>query len=404
MRISTSTLFNANVAQLNTLQGDMLQTQQQVASGRAILTPADNPVAAAQALQLTQTDATNTQYMSNISMAQNSQTLASGVLQNMNTLMQSVHTAVISAGNPGMTDSTRQSLATTLQANLDQLTAMANSQDSAGNYMFSGFKGTTQPFVSTPTGMQYQGDDGQRMIQVSQNSQVAASSSGANIFMRIKNGNGSYVTQATATNTGTGIISGGTLTVPPPTAAQLANTYTINFTSATTYTVTGVPSSVGLPVGAQAYVSGQAISFNGMQFNISGAPASGDTFTAAPSTNQSVFTTISNFITALNTPVTSPAIGAQLNASIQSALSGLTNAMNNVSTANAAVGSNLNGMAALTSAEANQGVQYKAALSLLQDVNMTQAITDLTQQQTILKAAQQSFVSVQNLSMFNYMR
>jgi flagellar hook-associated protein 3 FlgL len=414
MRISTSTLFNANVAQLNTLESNMLQTQQQVATGRSILTPADNPVAAAQALQMTQTDATNTQYLSNIGMAQDSQTLTSGVLQNFNTLLQSIQTSIVGAGDPAMSDANRQSLAATLQGNLNQLTAMANSQDSAGNYMFSGFKGSTQPFVNTPAGVQYMGDNGQRMIQVSANSQAAASNSGAAIFMNIKNGNGTFVTQTAPANTGTGVISLGSLAVPPPTAAQLGNTYTISFTSPTTYTVTGTDSTgAALPTvaqpgalpTAQPYTSGQAISFNGIQFNISGAPASGDTFTVAPSTNQSVFQTISNFIATLNTPVAgNPAATAQLTAGIQSALNGINNAMASVSTANASVGSNLDGLTALTTAETNQGIQYKAALSNLQDVNMTQAITNLTQEQTILTAAQKSFVSVENLSVFNYIQ
>ncbi len=422
MRISTSTLFNANVAQLNTLESNMLQTQQQVATGRAFLTPADNPVAAAQALQMTQTDATNTQYLSNIGMAHDSQTLTSGVLQNFNTLLQSVNTSVVSAGDPSMSDAGRQSLATTLQGNLNQLIALANSQDSAGNYLFSGFKGGTQPFVnvSTPTGpqVQYQGDDGQRMIQVSANSQMAASNSGSDIFMRIKNGNGAFVTSAPLANSGTGIISQGSLTNPQPTAAQQGNNYLITFNNPpTTYSITGTDSTgAALPAGpgvnalpvpssGLAYTSGQNISFNGIQFTISGAPAANDQFTIAPSTNQSVFQTISNFIATLNTPTAgNPAAAAQLATGIQNTLGGVNSAMTSVSTANAAVGSNLDGLAALTTAETNQGIEYKAALSNLQDVNVTQAITNLTQEQTMLTAAQKSFVSVENLSVFNYIQ
>jgi len=401
MRISTSTLFNVNVAQLNTLESNMLHTQQQVASGQSILTPADNPAGAAQALQVTQTDATNTQYLSNISTAQSTQTLASGVLQNFNTQLQSIQTSVLSAGNTSMSDGNRQSLAATMQTSLNQLIAMANSQDATGNYMFSGFKGSTKPFANTSTGVQYMGDDGQRSIQISPNSQSASSNSGADIFMRIKNGNGTFVTQATTTNTGTGIVSQGSVINQ---ALVNGDSYQINFTSATTYNVTDTTTATAVSAG-NAYVSGQAISFGGMQLNISGSPASGDTFTVAPSTNESVFQTISNFITTLNTPITgNPAAAAQLTAGIQSTMSGLTNAMNSVSTANAALGSSLNGLAAMTTSDNNLHVQYQQTLANLQSVNMTQAITDLTQQQTILKAAQQSFVSVENLSLFNYMR
>ena len=43
------------------------------------------------------------------------------------------------------------------------------------------------------------------MIQVTANEQLPASDSGANIFMSIKNGNGTFVTQARLSNNGTGL-------------------------------------------------------------------------------------------------------------------------------------------------------------------------------------------------------
>lgn len=411
MRISTSTLFDVNVAGLNQQQSTLLHTQQQISTGRRILTPADDPAAAARALQVTQADATNTQYIANIGTTQDSVTLSESTLQGVTTLIQNMQTTAVSAGNPVMTNADRQSLAANLQNNLDQLVTMANAKDAVGNYLFSGFKGSTQPFVNTPAGVQYVGDDGQRLIQVSANRQLAASDSGADIFMRIKNGNGTFVTAPNPANTGSGIISSGTQAVPPPTAAQLGNTYTISFSVAagvTTYTVTGTD-ALGAPVAglpaAQPYVSGQAISFNGIQFNISGAPANADQFTVKPSTNESVFTTIQNLINTLNAPtIPGNAAGqAQLTAGINHALDGLNNSLNSVLTIRASLGSRLNELDALKTTGSDLGNQYKQTLSALQDVDYNKAITDLTQQQTMLTAAQKSFLQVQNLSMFNYM-
>jgi len=402
MRISTSSLFDVNVNQLGTLQSNMLTTQQQISTGRRILTPADDPVAAARALQVTQTDATNTQYLSNIGTAKDSASLAEGTLQSVTTLMQNMQTTAVQAGNPALADSDRAALATSLQTNLNQLFALANSKDAVGNYLFSGFKGTTQPFAQTAAGVQYNGDNGQRMTQVSTNEQLATSDSGSNIFMNIKNGNGTFVTQAAATNGGSGIASSGNVTDP----TQLTgNNYQITFTSSNAYDVTNTTTGASVSTG-NAFVSGQAISFDGMQFDIQGAPASGDTFTVNPSSNQSVFATISNFITTLNTPSIkgNPASAAQLTAGVNSALSGMDNALNSVLSTRASLGSRLNELDALSNTATGLGVQYKQTLSTLQDVDYNKAITDLTQQQTILKAAQQSFVQVENLSMFNYLR
>src|SRR5262249_44810112 len=74
---------------------------------------------------------------------------------------------------------------------------------------------------------------------------------------------------AATTNTGTGRVSTGE--VLGATNANLLTTTNIVFTSATTYTVNGGP--------AQAYTAGSNIDVNGWRVQISGAPATGDTFT-----------------------------------------------------------------------------------------------------------------------------
>ena len=401
MRISSSTIFDTNVATLNQQQGKMLQTQQQISSGRRILTPADDPAAAARALEVSQADATNTQYARNIGAAKDSQSLSEGILQTVTTLLHDVKTAAISAGGPAMSNADRKSLASDLQGWLEELTSLANSKDSTGNYLFSGFQGSTQPFVNTPTGVQYQGDDGQRLIQVSANRQLAASDSGADVFMRIKNGNGTFITQAAPANTGNGIASQGNVVNP---LALTGNSYQVTFTSATTYDVTNT-TTLAVVSSGNNYVSGQAINFDGMQFDIQGAPASGDQFTVTPSINESVFKTISDMINTLNTPLLPSNVAgrAQLTAGINRAMNGFDNALNSVLTTRASLGSRLNELDSLENTGADLGIQYQQTLSRLQDVDYNKAITDLTLQKTMLEAAQKSFLQVQNLSIFNYM-
>jgi flagellar hook-associated protein 3 FlgL len=183
------------------------------------------------------------------------------------------------------------------------------------------------------------------------------------------------------------------------------NNYSINFSvppgnnGVMTYTVNNV--TTGLPVTgqvAQPYVSGQAIAFDGMQMNIQGAPSSGDSFTVAPSTNVSLFKTLSDLITTLNTPVA----GGNLRNGLNTGISNLDNALSNVLNTRATLGLRLNEIDALQLTGENMGLQLKQSLSALQDTNVTQAISDLTQQQATLQAAQKSFAQVSNLSLFTY--
>ncbi|MCX7195706.1 MAG: flagellar hook-associated protein FlgL [Proteobacteria bacterium] len=399
MRISTSTIYNANVSLLNQQQAKQLHTQQQIATQRRILTPADDPIASARALEVSQADVSNSQYATNRNVAQHSTSMSEGILQSVTSLLQEVRAVAVNAGSGALNNSDKQTLASDLSGRLEDLLALANSTDGVGNYLFSGFQGKTQPFASTNAGVQYQTDDGQRMIQVSSSRQLAASDSGADIFMRIKNGNGTFTTQAAPANVGSGIVSSGAVTNP---ALLTGNNYQVTFTvtaGVTTYGVTNTTPGALVPVPVAAgtpYVSGQVISFDGLQLNVTGVPASGDVFTVAPRTNESIFKTISDLITALKTP-------GPLGGAIATAINGLDRGIDNVSTVRASLGVRLNELEALQSAGESLGVQYKQTLSQLQDLDYNKAISDLTQQKTSLEAAQKSFLAVSGLSLFNYM-
>lgn len=412
MRVSTSTVFDANVASMTQNQSKLLHTQQQVSAGRRILSPADDPVGATRALELAQSDGAITQYAKNIDAVENSLVLSESTLGTVSTLLQDLQVLAVNAGNTKtLNNSDRKTLAETLQGRLDQLVSLANSTDGIGNYLFSGFQGKVEPFVKVAAGptspVQYNGDDGQRLNQVNANRQLASSDSGADVFMRIKNGNGTFVTKAVPTNVGSGIASLGS--VVNPAALLPGSNYQVTFTVAagvTTYTVTGTDDQgaavPGLPA-AQPYISGQAISFRGMQFDIQGAPANGDQFTVAPSSNESMFKTISDLINTLNMPVTDAASDARLRAGVSNALEGFSRSLDKTLTVRASIGSRLQEMDSLRVTGDDLSLQYKQALSLLQDVDYTKALTDLSQQKAMLEAAQKSFLAIENLSVFNYM-
>lgn len=401
MRVSSNTLFDSNVALLGQQQARLLQTQQQVASGRRILTAADDPVAAARALEISQSDAMNTQYAASRTAARHILSLSESNLQSVTSLLQDVRTAVVNAGNSTLNSNDRKTIATELSGRLEELVGLANSTDGAGNYLFAGFQVKTQPFAATPAGIGYFGDDGQHNMQVSATRQVAASDSGADVFMRVKNGNGAFVTQAAAANTGSGVIGLGSVTNP---SLLTGHSYQIDFTVAagvTTYSITDnstLPAPTVLSTG-NPYVSGQIISFDGLQFDIQGAPANGDAFTVSPSTNESVFKTISDLINALNAPLA----GASLANSLNRGLNSLDNALNNVLVIRSSLGLRLNEIDALQTAGDDLSLQFKQSLSALQDVDYNKALSDLTQQQTNLQAAQMSFTKIANLSLFNYL-
>jgi flagellar hook-associated protein 3 FlgL len=226
MRISTGTIYDTNVNQLSQQQGKLLHTQQQLASGRRMLTPADDPFASARALEISQSDSANTQFVSNRNTARHASLMAETILQSVTSLLQDVRTSAVGDGSGVLTQPDRMALAEDLQGRLEELVGLSNSTDGVGNHLFSGFQGRTQPFEKGPHGIRYMGDDGKRMVQVASARQLATSDSGADIFMRIKNGNGKFAVSASNFNNGSGIFSQG---VVQNQAALSGHDYKISF-------------------------------------------------------------------------------------------------------------------------------------------------------------------------------
>jgi flagellar hook-associated protein 3 FlgL len=403
MRVSTKTIFESGVARMNELQAGLLKTQQQLSTGRRMLTPADDPVASARALEVTQSQEINSQFGLNRQSVKSSLSLEEGVLQSVTSLIQDVKEATVNAGNGVHSDTERKFIATELKLRLEELVGLANSRDGNGNYFFGGHQSATQPFTPTAGGAQYHGDQGQRLLQVEAARQLALNDPGDAVFMQIRNGNGTFATSAQAGNTGTGVISSGT----PTASGLLASSYKIVFSGGgqnySVFDVSADPAMTGAPLQSGTYASGQAISFQGVQVEISGAPADNDTFAINPSTNQSMFATISNLISVLDTPVSGAAARANLQNGLNAAHVNLGNMLDHVLTVRAEVGTRLKEIDALDSAGADRHLQYSQTLSELQDLDYVKAISELTHTRTTLEAAQKSFTKISGLSLFNFL-
>ncbi len=554
MRISTSSFYSSGVYGMEQQQTALYNTQQQLSSGLRVTTPSVDPVAAARALEVGQSNSINTQYQTNQSAALSRMNLNETNLASVTTLIQNVQVQAVNAGNFSLNINERQAIAAQLNSLQQQLLSLANSTDGAGNYLFSGSMAATKPFIQTPNGVQYVGDQGQQSMQITGSRQVPVSLSGADIFQNIKTGNGSFATSAASGNTGTGVIDPGAVTDPTKwnvaanskdisvkfsvigTAPNAVTTYDLVDNSTGNSLLTGLASAATGPYPA-AYTSGNAISLShsavtpasgsaladassnataadaaaaatvtgttlnavgseaytaaynaaiaggasaadaataaaaiqsaahaggttatslvaaatasstisaattgtvtssiaasaanaaataianaaagvagtafagpafdyGANVTITGAPANGDTFNIKQSTNESIFTTIGNLISALNSPSTGPAANAALSNQLNSIGQNLSNDLNNVLTVRAANGARINETTTDQTTSAALGVQYQTTISNLQDLNYTQAISKLNQETTILQAAQKSFAQVSGLSLFTYL-
>lgn len=300
MRISTNTIYQSGVSKLVNLQAEQAKLQQQISTGQRIATPSEDPVAAARALEISHAQEINTQFADTRKTAELKLNTLESNLTNVTDLLVSVHSSLIAAGNAAYSDQERGFIATDLSNAYDALLNLANTKDSAGNYLYAGFQTDTQPFTGTATGATSPVDNNIQHLQVDTQRQMAVNVPGDSVFKA----NGS----------------------------------------------------------------------------------------------NDLFAQLKSLVTTLNTSPKPASFDADLAAGIASIQAGLDNVLN----VRADIGSKLHEIDALNTAGTDRGLQYSKSLSDLQDLDYTTALSDLSKNQTIMEAAQKSFVATTKMSLFDF--
>lgn len=190
MRISSIQAFNNGVNGIGRNYANVIRTQEQISSGNRILTPADDPVASVRLLQLEQQQAVLGQYKQNLTAAKNSLTQEETTISSVVNVLQRVRELAVQAGGGALSADDRKSIAKELSEREGELLNLMNSRNARGEYLFSGFLGKTEPFIRNPDGTySYQGDEGQRSLQVAGSSNVAINDNGKRLFEGVTNAN-----------------------------------------------------------------------------------------------------------------------------------------------------------------------------------------------------------------------
>lgn len=414
MRISTSQIFDSGVRGIGRNQVELSKLANQMATGRRVVTPEDDPIAASQALVLTQSKAVSEQYLKNQSDAQGKLSIVETQVASVGDLLQSVRARLVEAGSTTLSNSDRSFIAKELEADFSQLMGIANSKDAEGNYLFSGYQGAVKPFSLSASGAVYQGDDGQRLVQVSASRQLATNVSGKELFESISNGNGRFATSALG-NTGSGIIDEGSVTDPAkwsaasatyPGGVQIKFSVTGGVTNYQLFDATGTTAYGAV----QPYTAGQSIQLEkttapasdfGATVVVTGQPADGDSFAVKPSTDQSIFATLRSAINTLTTGISGGSTSTEYSNKIAGSLTDIDQALENVYKVRSSVGAGLNELNSLTESTEDMQLQYKTSLSALQDLDYTEAISEISKKQVQLEAAQLTFKQISQLSLFS---
>ena len=213
MRVSTSFFYSQGLKNMLDQQAKLLRVQDQLGQGIKNLSPSDDPSAAARVLGLNQSITKIEQYDENAIYAKQRLELEESTLDSVSLVLQRVRELTVQAGNIGTGDLvTRKAITAEIKQRIDELLDLANTRDVNGDYLFSGFKSRTQPFFSDGAGSYtYNGDQGQMDVKIGNTRQVTVSDSGADVFQRIRTGNGTFTVDSGLVNNGSGIMRQGSV-------------------------------------------------------------------------------------------------------------------------------------------------------------------------------------------------
>lgn len=401
MRISTTQIQQQGIDAITRLSAQTAQTQQQVATGRRVNQAADDPAGAARIVRLNQEIATRERYLQNTDSAEAQLQQEEATLSSMTEVLQRVRELTLQAGDPAYTVDDLASIGAELSVRVDEVLALANSRDSQGNFLFGGYQGDRAPFVVEQGTVRYRGDSGSRELAIAADRRIAISDPGVDLFDRAKVNFQSVRVSAAA----------GTAPQPAQMRAEFSDAEALATVSAQrllveTREVEGrlmldvKDAATGARLGGAAAGTRVGLEALGLDLTFDQAPIAGERYLLEIHEQQGLLTTVNAIASAL-TGADSPLTETGLRTAIDQTLVGVDAALEGISGTQSQVGARLNAIDSTRVLHEDLILRSKEILSEVRDIDFAEAVSDLSYQSFLLEAAQQSFVRVSNLSLFN---
>ncbi|WP_386081513.1 flagellar hook-associated protein FlgL [Vreelandella sp. F11] len=421
MRISTVTMFEQSTASMNRQQSDLMRVSQQIASGRRVVNPSDDPQAASRAIGVDQAKAVTEQFSDSRVSARNSLSQTESIINSVSDAITSAKGLLIQASSDTLTNENRESIASELKGVYETLIGQANSTDGNGRYLFGGYKDSQPPFAKDGNGsVQYKGDSNVREQRVDATRLMPVADNGETIFKSVPSGAG-YVVEAKQKS---GDLNEGDVTFRGPQInsvndANYGADFRITFTSDSEFNVETFdgndwvladpadPTLTGVEYTGNQDGTAQQVSFGGVSVNLEGTPAADDSILVAQADGEQrkpdLFRTMEEAIRVLESPADNATKKAEMRNTLNTAMRDLDNSLDNVLTVRASAGARLNELDVIDAVGSNRMLNYDQTLSDLVDLDYAEAISEYSLRQIGMQAAQKAFVDIKGLSLFNYM-
>ena len=181
-RMSSDQIHQSSLDVILDAQARLQRTQEELASGKRIQTPADDPVASAQILKSRSELARIESYQRNTDYALNEISLAESTVGSAEDAIIRIKNLTLQAANATYSDSDRQAMASEISGLKDHLLALANTKSASGEYIFAGANVSSAPYTVINGVSSFTGDTNIRTVNLSSSVTITTRLSGQEVF------------------------------------------------------------------------------------------------------------------------------------------------------------------------------------------------------------------------------
>jgi len=378
--------FNAIADRMQRQNERLFRVQEQVSTGKNINRPSDDPIGQAAITQSDKTLSEVDQFLRNISQVDTALSLGESPLQSIEEQLLRARELAIQAANATNNSVDRDNMAKEVRELYDQIVTVANASH-GGRYLFAGTETTTIPFVR-------QGDYTGTAVTLpvtidGTNNQLTLSLDGTTSTITLPAG-ANATGAALATMLQTAINADATFTTANLSATvnfdtdhlvvqsnAIGGTSNANITGGTAQTVLGLAAGTNRSVGTYLGDSGESrIAVEKNNTVIKNIP--GDRLIIGTGGGTNVLSAVAGLQIALETNNI---------AGIQTALTNLDNASNQVSNERVTLGSRLNRISRTAEVLEDFKIVVRRLKSDQEDVDLTNVISELVLEQNALEAS-----------------
>jgi flagellar hook-associated protein 3 FlgL len=392
-RIANFHHYNSVSNDMNRQQIKVQENQQQLASGKRLLTAGDDPVASIYIQNFDQQNTQIDQSVKSITMARNRLNNEEAAIAEVENLLDDAKRKSMMMVNGSLSSDDRVAHKQDMQGVFDSFMNLVNSRDESGNYVFAGTQYSQQPFFRDNNGdVAYVGDSYQRMAKIAPSVEVPINDAGDKLFLEVANPFGDYQPDYA-------LESGSLLLLSQAKNGNDADQseYRVDFSTSSGDTSYELYQD-GALVSTAPFDPHKGIQWNALQIDLKGEIKDGDSIALNRQENVSVFDAFKRGIELSDSDVSDASATAELHQVAEELAQGF----KHINRARSEVGTRLQTLDRQEDMHQDFKIVMNEARGTLEDLDYATAVIELNQNMMALQASQQAFAKTKDLNLFNY--